>query len=334
MSDTVLELRKQARQFATSDNPRAWRELAGTMGLYLPCYLISITQYQTLWLFIPAMLVTIIMTMRIYMIQHDCIHRSFFKMRSTNDLIGKLLSPIAMTPYEATRYNHNLHHAHVSDLDRRDTFEIFVMTLKEWEQAGFWKRLGYRIYRSPVTLIFVGPFVVYLLLRRFPLCVFKTGLLDQVIHNLMILGQLAITYAIAGVPGLWVWLSIVYLTSTIGVLIPYIVHNFENIHWGNRPDMDFATGALEGSSVLDWGWLFHRAVMNIGYHDLHHLNAKIPGYKLRDAHEYLEAQGLLRSEKIGFLEGVACLRWKLYDEDNGRMVRFPKVASQIEVPAE
>lgn len=334
MSDTVLELRKQARQFAKSDDPTAWREFAGTMGLYVPAYLIAITQYQTWWLFIPAMAVAIVMTMRIYMIQHDCIHRSFFKKRRTNDIIGKLLSPIAMTPYEATRYNHNMHHAHVSDLDRRDTFEIYVMTLKEWEQAGFWQRLGYRIYRSPVTLIFVGPFVVYLFLRRFPLVMFKTGLWDQIVHNLMIVGQLALTYAIAGIPGLWVWLAIVYLTSTTGVLIPYIVHNFENIHWGTRPDMDFATGALEGSSVLDWGPLFHKAVMNIGYHDLHHLNAKIPGYRLKEAHEYLEAQGLLRSEKIGFWEGIACLRWKLYDEDGQCMIPFPRRNAEHAVPAE
>ena len=334
MSGTVFELRKQARKFAVSDNPRAWRELFGTLGLYFPAYLIAITQYQTWWLFLPAMAVAIVMTMRIYMIQHDCIHRSFFKMRSKNDIVGKLLSPIAMTPYEATRYSHNMHHAHVSDLDRRDTFEIYVMTLKEWEQAGFWKRLAYRIYRSPFTLIFTGPFIVYLILRRFPLTALKTGLGDQIMHNLMILGQLWLTYLIAGVPGLWIWLAIIYLTSTLGVLIPYIVHNFEDIHWGTRPDMDFATGALEGSSVLDWGWLFHKAVMNIGYHDLHHLNAKIPGYKLKEAHEFLEAQGLLKSEKIGFLEGLACLRWKLYDEDGGKMVPFPRRYAATVVPAE
>jgi len=324
MSDRVMELRKAARQFATSDNPRAWRELAGTLGLYVPAYLIAITQYSNLWLFIPAMVITIAMTMRVYMIQHDCIHRSFFKMRTTNDITGKLLSPIAMTPYEATRYNHNLHHAHVSDLDRRDTFEIYVMTLREWEQSVFWKRLAYRIYRSPFVLVFTGPFIVYLLLRRFPLCCLRTGIGDQIIHNLLILGQIGLTYLIAGTNGLWVWLLIVYLTSTLGVLIPYIVHNFENIHWGTRPDMDFATGALEGSSVLDWGWLFHKAVMNIGYHDLHHLNAKIPGYKLKEAHEYLEAQGLLQPVKIGFFQGLSCYQWKLYDEEGGKMIPFPK----------
>lgn len=331
MANDVMALRKAARQFAVSDNPRAWKELTGTLALYLPAYVIAVTQYQNLWLFIPAMIVTIAMTMRVYMIQHDCIHGSFFKMRTTNDIVGKLLSPIAMTPYEATRYNHNLHHAHVSDLDRRDTFEIYVMTLKEWEQASFWKRLGYRIYRSPFTLIFTGPFIVYLILRRFPLCVFKTGLLDQLVHNLLIAGQLALTYAIAGTAGLWVWLAIIYLTSTIGVLIPYIVHNFEEIHWGNKPEMDFATGALDGSSVLDWGWLFHLTVLNIGFHDLHHLNAKIPGYRLKEAHEFLEAEGLIQSEKIGFLEGIACLRWKLYDEDGGKMIPFPR--GQTAAPA-
>ena len=59
MSNDVMALRKAARQFATSDNPRAWKELAGTLGLYVPAYLIAITQYANLWLFVPAMVITI-----------------------------------------------------------------------------------------------------------------------------------------------------------------------------------------------------------------------------------------------------------------------------------
>lgn len=65
-------------------------------------------------------------------------------------------------------------------------------------------------------------------------------------------------------------------------------------------------------------------MMNIAYHDLHHLNAKIPGYKIKTAYDDLEARGLITSEKIGFIDGIKCLRWKLYDEENSCMVPFPK----------
>lgn len=263
------------------------------------------------------------MGLRIYMIQHDCLHRSFFTSREVNDRTGSLLSPIAMTPYRATRYIHGLHHTHVSDLDRRDTFEIFTMTLEEWRAAPRWKRLQYRYYRSPVVLILVGPFLLYGILRRMPLYAFKTGVGDLIFHNLLLAAYLGFVWWFAGWGGLAMWAASVYLACAFGALIPYVVHNFESIHWGTRPELTFRTAALEGSAVLDWGPLFDLVTMNIGYHDLHHLNAKIPGYELRRAHEALEAEGLLKSEKIGFWQGLSCLRWKLYDEENGRMIPFP-----------
>jgi omega-6 fatty acid desaturase (delta-12 desaturase) len=228
-----------------------------------------------------------------------------------------------MTPYKATRYIHGLHHTYVSDLDRRDSFEIFTMTLKEWNSAPFWKRVQYRIYRSPVVLILIGPFVLYGILRRMPLYGFKTGIFDLILHNVLLAAYVALIGWSAGWAGFWFWVASVYLACAFGALIPYVVHNFEQMSWGRRPELTFAAAALEGSAVLDWGRMFDLLTMNIGYHDLHHLNAKIPGYKLRQAHQALEKAGLLSSMKVGFLQGLGCLRWKLYDEDKGRLIPFP-----------
>ena len=320
-----MDLRSVSREFASADDRRAWFELAWTVGLYVLAVVVALSYIGTWGVMLPAMAVAAAMGLRVYMIQHDCLHRSFFKRRETNDLVGTLLSPISMTPYKCTRYIHNLHHTHVSDLDRRDTFEIDVMTLKEWEAASPGQRLYYRLYRSPLTLIILGPFVLYTVFRRLPLrAVKQAGWMDIVIHNGLLAAYLLAIYAYAGWAGLGVWLGIVYLACAFGALIPYVVHNFEHIHWGVKPELDFETAALRGASVLDWGALFDVVTMNIGYHDLHHLNAKIPGYKLKAAHRKLERLGLLQSQKIGFIEGILCLRWKLYDEDAGRMIRFPK----------
>lgn len=317
------EIYSASRPFAKSDDQRAWAELLISVTIYLCALATGILTIGNWFLTIPAVLVTAAMGLRIYMIQHDCLHRSFFTSRKVNDLIGTLLSPIAMTPYKATRYIHGLHHTYVSDLERRDTFEIFTMTLEEWNAAPGWKRIQYRLYRSPITLIVIGPFVLYGLLRRMPLYGFKTGVGDLILHNVLLATQLGVIWLIAGWPGLGVWAAAVYFACCFGALIPYVVHNFENIRWGTRPDLTFKDAALEGSAVLDWGRFFDLVTLNIGYHDLHHLNAKIPGYKLREAYYALEDNGLLSSQKIGFWQGLACLRWKLYDEANGRMIPFP-----------
>ncbi|MCR9069609.1 MAG: fatty acid desaturase [Rhodobacteraceae bacterium] len=327
-------LRAAAREFAHADDRRAWVEVSFTFALYLAGLITAIAAIGTWWVMVPAIVLASGSGLRLYMIQHDCLHGSFFSSRRVNDIIGTLLSPIAMTPYRATRHIHNLHHTHVSDLDRRDTFEIKVMTVDEWHAASPLKRLGYRLYRSPVTLILVGPFLLYTVFRRLPLYGLRVGWWDLVLHNAMIAAILLAIWSVAGWPGLAVWLAIVYVATPFGSLIPYVVHNFENINWGTKPELDFETAALEGSAVLDWGPFFDLAMLNIGYHDLHHLNAKIPGYRLKEAHEALEARGLLRSEKITFLDGLRCLRWKLYDEAGGRMVSFADVAPRPMVAAE
>lgn len=326
MTDTV---RSVARHFASPDDRRAWQELSVTLVLYFVAGTLALLSIGTWALTIPLMIATAGLALRIYMIQHDCLHRAFFSSRLLNDVVGKLVSPIAMTPYETTRYSHNLHHSHVSDLDRRDTFEIFVMTLAEWEKASPARRLGYRIYRSPVTLILLGPYIVYLIFRRCPPAAFKVGFGDLIVHNLMLAGMLWAIWAGFGWAGIGLWAVTVWGATAFGALIPYVVHNFEHIHWGTKPDMDFETACLDGASVLDWGAFFDLLMMNIGYHDLHHLNARIPGYKLKAAHQALEEKGLINSEKIGFVEGIGCLRWKLYDENAGRMMGFPKNAPSV-----
>ncbi len=330
-----MDIRAAARRHAGADDRRAWIELSATLVLYAAGMAVALASIGHWIVLLPAMVLTSAMGLRIYMIQHDCLHRSFFTSRAVNDTVGTLISPIAMSPYKATKHIHTLHHTHVSDLDRRDTFEIYVMTLKEWQAAPGWKRVQYRLYRSPVTLILVGPFILYGILRRMPLYGLKTGIGDLVLHNVLLAAYLVTIWWVAGWPGLAVWAGTVWMATAFGALIPYVVHNFEHIHWGTKPELDFQTAALEGSSVLDWGRLFDLVTLNIAFHDLHHLNAKIPGYRLKAAHEDLEARGLIDSEKIGFWQGLGCLRWKLYDEDRGRMIRFPRRGEALgAVPAE
>ena len=321
--NSAPEIFSATQRFAKSDDRRASVELALTFVLYVVAVSVGLATLGSWWITLPTVLLASAMGLRIYMIQHDCLHRSFFSSRKTNDMIGTLLSPIAMTPYKATRYIHGLHHTYVGDLERRDSFEIFTMTLEEWQAATKWKRLQYRVYRSPIVLILIGPFILFGVLRRLPLYGFKTGIGDLVFHNVLLAAYLGIIWGATGWWGLGFWVASVYFACAFGGLIPYIVHNFEDVRWGRRPDLTFASAALEGSAVLDWGRLFDLLTLNIGYHDLHHFNAKIPGYSLRTAHVSLEAENFIKSEKIGFLDGLRCLRWKLFDEEKGRMIPFP-----------
>ena len=315
-----MNIRTFTRGYTEKNDALAWAELAGTLGAYFAAIAGAISAAPMWWLTVPLTALAGLMGVRVYMIQHDCMHRAFFTSRRLNDFVGELISPISLSPYVATRYNHNLHHAHVGDLDHREAFEIDIMTVEEYRRAPLARRLWYRFYRSPFTLLVVGPFVLYLILRRFPRNGIKTGVQWVILHDAMVLGYFAALYALAGWTGVFVLMGSVYVGATFGAVIPYVVHNFEQVYWGRKPDYTYEKGALQGSSVLRFGDLFDRLTLNIAYHDLHHLNANIPCYNLKTCFE--EAGDLLQSYQIGLGEALSCYGWKLYDEEAGRMVRF------------
>nr|WP_256372992.1 fatty acid desaturase [Pseudoruegeria sp. HB172150] len=276
---------------------------------------------------LPFMCVTATCAVRLYMLQHDCGHGSFFTSRKLNDRMGTLLSPFTLTPYKAVRYNHNLHHAHIGNLDRRDSTEIYVMTVDEYLAAPWWKKLGYRFYRSFFLLFLVGPTLLYVIRYRFPRNALKSGIGDVVLHDAMVVGFLALLWTLWGPVALAVWLGSVIIGVSCGVVIPYVQHNFEEVFWARPKDLQFDQAAVEGSAVLDFGDFFDLCTANIAYHDLHHLNANIPCYNLKRC--YRELEPTFKSRRIGWREAAGTLRWKLWDEETGRMVPFPSSQSAL-----
>ncbi len=195
------------------------------------------------------------------------------------------------------------------------------MTLAEYRAAPWWKRAAYRAYRSFAMLFLIGPTLLYVVRYRWPRNARKSGLGNLMLHNALLAGLLAALWLGWGWAAIWAWLGSVILGVSCGVTIPYVQHNFEDVFW-TRPDaLRFDQAAVEGSAVLDFGAVFDLCTANIAYHDLHHLNARIPCYNLKRC--YRDLEGTFRSRRIGWREAAGCLRWKLWDEEAGRMVPFP-----------
>jgi omega-6 fatty acid desaturase (delta-12 desaturase) len=61
---------------------------------------------------------------RLFMIQHDCGHGSFFRRRRANDWLGRMLGVLTLTPYGYWRRTHAVHHATSGHLGRRGTGDV------------------------------------------------------------------------------------------------------------------------------------------------------------------------------------------------------------------
>jgi acyl-lipid omega-6 desaturase (Delta-12 desaturase) len=328
-----IELRQALRAYTKKDNRLAYASLLGNLAVYAAAVVASVMAVEAeLWLLAAFGVIALAFAgVRLYVLQHDLGHLSLFETKRQNEVWGYLVSPFTMAAYPQMRYNHNMHHAYVGDLDARETTEIHTMTLREWNEAGFWKRLYYRLYRHPLVLIPVGSFYTYFIAYRWPKNAGKVGLGAILAHNAALLVYFGALYVLAGWAGVLVVALAVWLGGMLGVFLVYLQHNFEGTWWDRRPELDPARAAIQGGSCLDFGWWFDEAVANITKHDIHHLVASIPCYRLRAAHRELEKTHHLR--RIGFREALHAFSLRLWDEDAGALVPFPKASGRAPAQA-
>jgi omega-6 fatty acid desaturase (delta-12 desaturase) len=113
---------------------------------------------------------------RLFMIQHDCGHGSFFRHRLANDWIGRVIGVLTLTPYDFWRRAHALHHASSGNLERRGIGDIDTLTVSEFQALAPWRRFLYRLYRNPVVMFGVGPAYLFILRHRLPMGLLRGGL--------------------------------------------------------------------------------------------------------------------------------------------------------------
>ena len=262
--------------------------------------------------------------LRMFMIQHDCGHGSFFRDKRANDWLGRAVGVLTLTPYGYWRHTHAVHHASSGDLDRRTLGAIEMMTVAEYRAMPRLQRLGYRLYRHPLTMFGVGPAYMFLLQQRLPIGMMKAGWapwISAMGTNLAVVALVALALAFGGAgPLLLTYLPAVLLAASVGVWLFYVQHQFETTYWARRPDWRMEEAALEGSSHYDLPPVLRWITANIGLHHIHHVSSRIPYYRLREAlidHPELEAKSRLT---LG--ESLRCVPLTLWDEETRRLVSF------------
>jgi omega-6 fatty acid desaturase (delta-12 desaturase) len=261
---------------------------------------------------------------RLFMIQHDCGHGSFFRQRPANDWVGRVIGVLTLTPYHFWQRTHALHHASSGNLDRRGYGDIDTLTIREYRARSFWGRLRYRLYRHPAVMFGVGPAYLFLVRQRLPFGLTKGGWrpwFSTMATNLSIALVVAALIWLIGVKAfLLVHLPIMMLAASIGVWLFYVQHQFELTTWDQDADWNLHGAALHGSSHYDLPVILRWFTANIGMHHVHHLCSRIPYYRLPRAlrdHPQLREVG-----RLTLLQSFRCVRLVLWDETERRLVSF------------
>jgi omega-6 fatty acid desaturase (delta-12 desaturase) len=267
---------------------------------------------------------------RLFMIQHDCGHGSFFRHRMANDWVGRVIGVITLTPYDFWRRTHAIHHASSGHLERRGMGDVDTLTVHEYQLRSFWGRLRYRAYRNPFVMFGVGPAYLFILQQRLPVGLLLSGWrpwLSTMATNVAIAAVAAGLIWLIGIwPFLLVELPIILLAGSVGVWLFYVQHQFETTFWAHEADWSFEEAALHGSSHYDLPGILRWFTANIGVHHAHHLCSRIPFYRLpRVLREHPELRGVSR---LTLLQSLQCVRLVLWDESRRRLISFREMGGR------
>ncbi len=324
---TGPELIRATRPFAEEDRGRTWRLLAVTLAALGAAHLVAILPMLPLWLRVVAAVLAGLTSVRFFIFYHDYLHAAIFR----NSRVGHGFMVVAgyyfLAPIPVWRETHNYHHKNNAKLLGSAIGSYPTVTVGIWKGMNAKQRLAYRFARHPLTMLF-GYFTVFIggmcvsAFLRAPRKHWQ-GALALLVH--------LVVYVVLGVFVHW-------SSAVLGALVPLVVacalgsylfyaqHNFPSANFRGRRDWDYVHAALRSSSMFDMPAVLHWFTGNIGYHHIHHLNHRIPFYRLpeaMDAVPELQAPGRT-SWRPG--DVLACLRLKLWDPERQRMVGFGEVA--------
>lgn len=317
------EFSKNIEKYQKSSLPKGIWQIVNTLIPYIGLWVIIIYSLSVSWWIAPFLIpIAAGFLVRLFIIFHDCGHGSYFKSQRANQIVGMVFGILSFTPYYKWHNQHLRHHATVGNLDKRGIGDVWTMTIEEYEGSSKWNRLKYRVYRNPLIMFGFGSIYVFLIQNRLTNKNMtkreKTNIwfTNAVLTAIFVIMSLAVGFVTFVV----IQLSILYVAAISGLWLFYLQHQYEDVSWFRNKEWNFRTVALNGSSYVKFPKILQWFSGNIGFHHIHHMNARIPNYNL--ARCYRENSVFNEVKPVTFTMSLKSLKLRLWDENLQKLVSF------------
>jgi omega-6 fatty acid desaturase (delta-12 desaturase) len=268
-----------------------------------------------------------LLMVRAFITYHDFMHGAILRHSRLGWLLFQLYGAFALTPPKSWSKSHNYHHGHTGQIESSGTGSFPMMTTEMWRKASKSARARYRFERHPVTVLLGYVTIFFWSICLMPLLSNPKKHWDSAFSLLLHFGLIAVLWVFGGFDV--AFFSVILpmtLTSALGGYLFFAQHSFKRMIILSPEAWTFYRASLESTSYLRLNRLMQWFTGNIGYHHIHHLNVKIPFYRLPEAMAAIPELQSPLTTSLAPKEILECFQASLWDEEKQRMVSYGEAA--------
>jgi len=326
------DLFKATVPFAAESVATSWWLVVSTfvllVGSFVGAALAPVWPLRLLFSLLAALLM-----MRAFIMFHDHMHGAILSRSRLARTLFQAYGALSLTPPQSWKSTHNYHHGHVGQFSDAGVGAFPIMSTEMWHEASRATHINYRVERHPLTIL-AGYITVFL----FSICLLPL-LRDPARHwdsLLALLGHgtlIAVLWIFGGYDvAFFVVLLPMTVASALGSYLFFAQHSFKHMHIMTPETWTCNRAALESSSYLQLNKVMQWFTGNIGFHHVHHINVRIPFYRLPAAMKAIPELQSPLTTSLSPRDILDCFRCCLWDEGRQRMVTYREARQSLTSP--
>jgi acyl-lipid omega-6 desaturase (Delta-12 desaturase) len=317
---TGKELIHASKAFAKEDRLKSWLTTLSTLLLLI------FSLIGTYWnVFLAARVCCSILAglllVRMFVIYHDHQHYAILCNSKPADAIMKIFGIYILAPSSIWKRSHDFHHNHNSKLHVSDIGSFPTITKKDFLKLSRKEKFIYLALRHPLNILFG-----YLTIFAYSFCLNSflnstkkhwdcgLALLVHVSFGVFLFFKGGFTAVVVTL------IAPHFIACAIGSYLFYVQHNFPGASFKVSNDWRYDYAALNSTSYLVMNPIMKWFTGNIGLHHVHHLNSRIPFYRLEEAMQSMPELNTAITTSFTVKDISSCLRLKFWDCEKQVMV--------------
>lgn len=321
---TGKDLILATKPFAKEIRWKSWYVTLTTLILLILCLMGTFKFYMpSVYARVMFSVFSALLLSRFFIIFHDYQHHTILRKSIVASIIFTVFGLYMITPPSIWKRSHDHHHNNNAKLYSASIGSYPIMTKQKFMDASDRERTIYLAIRNPINMFFA-----YFTTFIFGMCIASfissprrhwDSLLTLILH----FSTAVLLFVVFGWDTWFLTFFLpFFLSHMLGAYLFYAQHNFPGVVFRKNQDWNYADAAMLSSSYMKMNPIMQWFTANIGLHHIHHLNSKIPFYRLPDA---MKAIPELREAKVTSLKPsdiIACLKLKVWDPELNKMVGF------------